>query len=59
MSEMKDMFGDTIYIETEPGLVTITFVLSSGFDAVMHLEAGQTRMLIKKLKKALDEMEDM
>ena len=67
MSNVMDMWGDFIHIDAEPGMVGITFVEDSGLawadpgnlSASMELGAAQTRKLIKKLKKALDEMEGM
>ena len=60
MSKMKDTCGDTIYIKGMPGLVEVTFEDPVfGRHTSMELDVSQTRKLIKKLKKALDEMEDM
>ena len=64
---MRDMWGGAIFIDAEPGMVGITFVEDSGLawldpgnlSASMELDADQTRKLIKKLKKALNEMEVM
>ena len=66
-SAMRDMWGGAIFIDAEPGMVGITFVEDSGLpwadpgnlSASMELDAAQTRKLIKKLKKALGEMEVM
>ena len=66
-SAMRDMWGGAIYIDAESDAVGITFVEDSGLpwadpwsmSASMELDAAQTRKLIKKLKKALDEMEVM
>lgn len=60
MSKMKDICGDTIYIKEMPGLVEVTFEdRVFGRHTSMELDVSQTRKLIKKLKKALDEMGDM
>ena len=64
---MRDMWGGAIFIDAEADAVGITFVEDSGLawadpgclSAAMELDADQTRKLIKKLKKALDEMEGM
>ena len=66
-SAMQDMRGGAIYIDAESDAVGITFVEGSrlpwadpgNMSASMELDAAQTRKLIKKLKKALDEMEVM
>ena len=66
-SAMRDMWGGAIFIDAEADAVGITFVEDSGLpwadpgnlSASMELDADQTRKLIKKLKKALYEMEDM
>ena len=58
MDETEDMWGDIIRIEPFPKFVSITiewFERTTGTD----LDPAQARKLIKKLKKALDEMEDM
>lgn len=67
MSNVKDLWGDFIHITAEPEIVSITCVErvpdGRGYvrdrSTMMDLDAAQTRKLIKKLKKALDEMEDM
>ena len=58
MSKMKDTWGDTILIGIQPGIVSITFE-ERGRTVSRELDADRTRKLIKKLKKALDEMEVM
>ena len=66
-SAMRDMWGGAIFIDAEADAVGITFVEDSGLpwadpgnlSASMELDADQTRKLIKKLKKALYEMEVM
>ena len=45
MSKMKDMWGDTIEVFTE--------------EANMELDADLARKFVKKLKKAIAEVEDM
>ncbi len=66
MSEMKDIWGDTISIDVWPKVVTITSAegrpcayggTSEEVSTTMEFDADQTRKLIKKLKKALAEME--
>ena len=63
MSKVTDMWGDIIFIDTGHRSVNITFEDGYGLREDppfgMALDADQTRKLIKKLKKALDEMEDM
>ena len=68
MRKMKDMWGDTISIDVWPKVVTITSDEgrpcayggpSEEVSTTMELDADQTRELIKKLKKALAEVEDM
>ena len=56
MSKMKDTWGDTILIGIQPGIVNIAFEERER-SVSRELDADQTRELIKKLKKALDEME--
>ena len=66
-SAMRDTWGGAIFIDAESDAVGITFVEDSGLawadpwnmSASMELDADQTRKLIKKLKKALYEMEVM
>ena len=66
-SAMRDTWGGAIFIDAEPSVVGITFVEDSGLpwadpgnlSASVELDAALTRKLIKKLKKALDEMEGM
>ena len=57
MRKMKDTWGDTILIGTQPGIVRITFE-ERGRTVSRELDADQTRKLIKKLKQVLDETED-
>ena len=68
MSKMTDMWGDMILIDAEPGIVSITFTErlphtiegdSWERSASMDLDAAQTLKLVKKLMRALDDMEDM
>ena len=62
MSKMEDIWGDTIEVDAEDGLVFVSFTESanaSSREASMALDADMTRKLIKKLKKALAEVEDM
>ena len=68
MSKVTDIWGDTISIDVWPKVVTITSdeerhcaygCPSEDVSTTMELDAGRTRKLIKKLKKALDEMEGM
>ena len=64
MSKMKDLWGDTIEVTTDEGLVGIHFT-EHDFDYVtpnesnMELDAVLARKLVKKLKKAIAEVEDM
>ena len=57
MSKMKDTWGDTIRIGTQPCIVSITFE-ERGWTVSRELDADRTRKLIKKLKQVLDETED-
>jgi len=63
MAKMKDYWGDTIELEAEDGFVFVSFTElrphDDTVDASMALDAPLTRKLIKKLKKALAEVEDM
>ena len=68
MSKVTDIWGDTISIDVWPEVITITsdeerhcvYGCPSGdVSTTMELDADRTRKLIKKLKKALDEMEGM
>ena len=63
MAKMKDYWGDTIELEAEDGFVFVSFTelrpYDDTVDASMALDAPRTRKLIKKLKKALAEVEDM
>lgn len=62
MSKMKDMWGDTIEVFTEEEKVCIYFserIFSPPKEANMELDADLARKLIKKLKKAIAEVEDM
>ena len=62
MSEMKDIWGDTIEVDAEDGYVLVSFtelIYATTREASMALDADLTRKLIKKLKKALAEVEDM
>ena len=58
MDETEDMWGDIIRIEPFPKFISITI---EGFDRTTgtDLDPAQARKLIRKLKKALDEMEVM
>ena len=61
MSKMKDIWGDTIEVDAEDGHVFVSFtelIYASSREASMALDADLTRTLIKKLKKALAEVED-
>lgn len=61
MSKMKDMWGDTIEVFTEEEKVCIYFserIFSPPNEANMELDAALARKLIKKLKKAIAEVED-
>ena len=61
MAKMKDYWGDTIELEAEDGFVFVSFTELLPYDdtrdASMALDAPLTRKLIKKLKKALSELE--
>ena len=62
MSKMKDIWGDTIEVDAEDGYVFVSFtelIYATTREASMALDADLTRKLIKKLKKALTELEDM
>lgn len=62
MSKMKDLWGDTIEVSTDEGLVGILFTelyRSSPNEANMELDVVLARKLIKKLKKAIAEVEAM
>lgn len=68
MTKVMDIWGDTISIDVWPKVVTITSAEGrpcacggppEEVSTTMELDADQTRELIKKLKKALDEMEGM
>ena len=63
MSQMKDIRGDIICIDTGHHSVNITFEDSSGLrdepTFTMGLDAAQTRELIMELKKAIAEVEVM
>ena len=62
MAKMKDFWGDTIEVFTAEDRVCIYFserTSSPPKEANMELDAVQARKLIKKLKKAITEMEDM
>ena len=68
MSKVTDIWGDTISIDVWPKVVTITSdeerhcaygCPSEDVSTTMELDADQAHELIKKLKKALDEMEGM
>ena len=61
MAKMKDYWGDTIELEAEDGFVFVSFtelIYAPPGEASMALDAPLTRKLIKKLKKALSELED-
>ena len=55
MSKMQDRWGDTIEVTTVAGLIFIDFRERV---ADMELDAALARTLIKKLKKAIAEVED-
>ena len=62
MSKMKDIWGDPIEVDAEDGRVFVSFtelIYAPPREANMELDAALARKLIKKLKKALDEMEGM
>ena len=62
MSKMKDFWGDTIEVFTAEGRVCIYFserIFSPPKEANMELDADPARKLIKKLKKAIAEVEDV
>ena len=63
MAKMKDYWGDIIELEAEDGFVFVSFTelrpYGDTVDASMALDAPLARKLIKKLKKALAEVEDM
>lgn len=63
MSNVMDMWGDFIHIDTEPESVSVIVVKREvgRYDRTVSVEfdAAQTRKLIKKLMRALDDMEDM
>ena len=62
MSKMKDMWGDIIEVSTDEGLVGIRFTelfYAPANEATMELDADLARKLIKKLKKAIAEVEGM
>lgn len=68
MSKVTDIWGGTIIIEVWPKVVTITSdeerhcaygCPSENVSTTMELDDDQTRELIKKLTKALNEMEGM
>ena len=62
MSKMKDRWGDTIEVQTEDNHVYISFTKARLYDATvvvdMELDADMARKFVKKLKKAIAEMED-
>ena len=57
MSKMKDSWGDTIEVDVEDEHVHVVFSEVSRV-ASMELDAAMTRKFIKKLKKAIAEVED-
>ena len=63
MSKMKDLWGDTIVVLAEDDHVYISFSESRLYDdsefSSMELDADLARKLIKKLKKAIAEVEDV
>ena len=63
MSKMKDRWGDTIEVQTEDGHVYVSFTKARLYDggvfADMELDADMARKFVKKLKKAIAEMEVM
>ena len=62
MSKMKDLWGDHIVVDTIDGLVDIAFAVivnEKRKELDMVLDAALTRKLIKKLKKAIAEVEDV
>lgn len=63
MSKMKDLWDDTIEVLTEDGHVHVSFtdVRPPGniVIASMELDAAMARKFVKKLKKAIAEVEDM
>ena len=70
MSKMKDLWGDTIEVTTDEGLVNISctellnlscteLYCAPSDETRMELDVALTRKLIKKLKKAIAEVEDM
>ena len=61
MSEMKDIWGDPIEVDAEDGRVFVSFtelIYAPPREANMELDAALARKLIKKLKKAIAEVED-
>ena len=63
MSKMKDIWGDTLEVVAEDGTVVVTFTEKHPYDgsvcASMELDADLARKFVKKLKKAIAEVEDM
>ena len=62
MSKMKDLWGDDIEVSTDEGLVGIYFAElynAEPKETNMELDAVLARKLVKKLKKAIAEVEDM
>ena len=62
MGKMKDFWGDTIEVFTAEDRVCIYFserIFSPPKEANMELDVVLARKLIKKLKKAIAEVEDM
>ena len=63
MSKMKDYWGDTIRMSVEYGTVCVSFTERRTYESdrtvSMELDADLARKFVKKLKKAIDEVEDM
>ena len=62
MSKMTDLWGDPIEVTTDEGLVNIScteLYCAPSNETRMELDVALTRKLIKKLKKAIAEVEDM
>ena len=62
MSKMKDQWGDTIEVQTGSGCVHIAFTEARPHDSIaiasMERDADLARKFVKKLKKAIAEVED-
>ena len=56
MSKLKDMYGDTITIETVEATALVTFTTSLDY-AIMQLEAPALREFIQRLATALAAIE--